>query len=87
MEHRWMKLFDAEGNWTRPERKIKVNGVEHDLDEYAKEHGIKLPSGPTTPNKPKKVNTDIEEKHEDMEPAHDSGDTEVDGDGDSESTK
>ena len=35
----------------------------------------------------KKINTDIEEKHEDMEPAHDSGDTEVDGDGSSESTK
>ena len=78
MEHRWMKLFDAEGNWTRPERKIKVNGVEHDLDEYAKEHGIELPSGPTAPNKPKKVNTDIEEKHEDMEQPLDSGDTEVD---------
>lgn len=87
MEHRWMKLFDAEGNWTRPERKIKVNGVEHDLDEYAKEHGIELPSGPTAPNKPKKsnkINIDIEDKHEDLDESHGSADSEVDGDGDSE---
>ena len=84
MEHRWMKLFDAEGNWTRPERKIKVEGVEWDLDEYAKEHGIKLPSAPSKPNK---INIDVEETHEDMERSHDSADTEVDGDGDSKSTK
>ncbi len=87
MEHRFLRLF-RNGVWTgNPDRSISVNGVKHNMDEYAKEHGIKLPSGPTTPNKPKKVNTDIEEKHEDMEPAHDSGDTEVDGDGDSESTE
>ena len=87
MEHRWMKLFDADGNWTRSERKIKVEGVEWDLDEYAKEHGIELPSGPTAPSKPNKINTDIKEKHEDMERPHDSGDTDIDGDGDSESTE
>ena len=88
MEHRFLKLFDAEGNWHgNPDRSITVNGEKHDLDEYAKEHGIELPSGPTAPNKPKKVNTDIKEKHEDMERSHDSGDTEVDGDGSSESTE
>jgi cytochrome b involved in lipid metabolism len=75
-----MKLF-VNGVWTRPDRTIKVNGVEHDLDEYAKEHGIELPEGK------KHINTDVEEKHEDMEQSHDSGDTEVDGDGDSESTE
>ena len=80
MEHKFLKLF-VNGVWTRPDRTIKVNGVEHDLDEYAKEHGIELPEGK------KWINTDIEEPHEDMERSHDSGDTDVDGDGDSESTE
>ena len=88
MEHRFLNLFDAEGNWHgNPDRSITIKGEKHDLDDYAKKHGIKLPSGPTAPNKPNKVNTDIKEKHEDMERSHDSGDTEVDGDGSSESTE
>lgn len=88
MTHKFLTFFDEHGNWLgNPDRSIRVNGVVHNLDEYAKEHGIELPSGPTAPNKPKKVNTDIEEKHEDMEQSHDSGDTEVDGDGNSESTE
>jgi hypothetical protein len=87
MEHKFLRLF-RNGVWTgNPDRSISINGVKHNMDEYAKEHGIDLPSGPTTPKGPKKVNTDIEEKHEDMEPTHDSRDTEVDGDGDSESTE
>ncbi len=80
MEHKFLKLF-VNGVWTRPDRTIKVNGVEHDMDEYAQEHGIELPEGE------KWINTDIEEPHEDMEGSHDSADTEVDGDGDSESTE
>ncbi len=80
MEHKFLKLF-VNGVWTRPDRTIKVNGVEHDMDEYAQEHGIELPEGE------KWINTDVEEKHEDMEGSHDSRDTEVDGDGDSESTE
>jgi len=80
MEHKFLKLF-VNGVWTRPDRTIKVNGVEHDMDEYAKEHGIELPEGK------KWINTDIEEKHEDLERSHDSADTDVDGDGDSESTE
>ena len=80
MEHKFLKLFEN-GVWTRPDRTIKVNGVEHDMDEYAQEHGIELPEGE------KWINTDIEESHEDMEGSHDSRDTEVDGDGDSESTE
>jgi len=88
MEHKFLRLFNKDGIWKgNPDRTIKINGVIHDMDEYAKEHGIELPSGPTAPNKPNKVNTDIEEKDEDMEQSHDSGDTEVDGDGDSESTE
>ena len=73
MEHRFLRLF-RNGVWTgNPDRSISVNGVKHNMDEYAKEHGIEVTKWTlTTPNKPKKVNTDIEEKHEDMEPAHDS---------------
>jgi len=90
MEHRWLTLF-VNGEWTgNPDRTIRINGVVHNMDEYAKEHGIELPSGPNAPTKPKtskKVNTDVKEKHEDMEGSHDSADTEVDGDGDSEGTE
>ena len=88
MEHKFLNLFDSEGNWKgNPDRTIRIKGEIHDLDEYAKEHGITLPSGPTSSKKANKINTDIEEKHEDMEQSHDSGDTEIDGDGDSESTE
>ena len=81
MEHRFLNLF-VNGVWTgNPDRTISINGVKHDMDEYAKQHGIKLPDAKKSK---KQINTDIEEKDEDMEPTHDSGDTEVDGDGDSE---
>jgi cytochrome b involved in lipid metabolism len=83
MEHRWMKLF-VNGVWTRPDRTIKVNGVEHDMDEYAKQHGIELPDAKKSK---KTINTDVEDKHEDMERSHDTRNTEVDGDGDSEGTE
>jgi len=43
MKHNWLRLFDVNGKWTLPERKIVVGGVEHDLDEYAKQHGVELP--------------------------------------------
>lgn len=79
MKHRWLNLFDSEGNWHgNPDRSIRVNGEVYDMDEYAKEHGIELPSGPN------KINKDIKEKHEDLDESHGSADTEVDGDGDSE---
>jgi len=88
MKHKFLRLF-KDGVWTgNADRSIRVDGHVHDLDEYAKEHGIELPTvpnAPTKPNKPEKqVNIDVEETHEDMEPTHDSGDTEVDGDGNSE---
>jgi len=50
MKHKWLRNFDSEGNWTKPERVIVVDGVEHDLDEYAKAHGVELPGK----SKPKK---------------------------------
>ena len=89
---KFLRGFDANGVWTKDSRQIRVeeNGeiVEVDMDEYAKKHGIELPSGPSAPNKPKKVNIDIEENsYGDMESTHDSGSAEEHGDGDSESTE
>jgi len=86
MKHKWLRNFDADGNWTKPTRMIIVDGVQHDLDEYAKEHGIELP-GSEAPKSKKQVNTDIEEKHADMEQSFDQGDSEVDGTGDSEGSE
>jgi hypothetical protein len=84
MEHRFLQLF-VDGKWTgKKDRSIKVDGVVHDMDEYAKSHGIELPDAKKSK---KRINTDIEDKHEDMERSHDSGDTDIDGDGDSESTE
>jgi len=79
MEHRFLSLF-VDGKWTgNKDRSIKVNGVVHDMDEYAKEHGI------TLPDSKKKINKDVKEKdHADMEHKDHSRDIEVDGDGDSE---
>jgi hypothetical protein len=84
MIHKWMRNYDINGVWTKSQRKINVDGVEHDLDEYAKQHGIDLPDSKKSK---KQINTDIEEKHEDMEQSLDSGDIEINGDGDSESTE
>jgi len=81
MKHKWLRNFDSEGNWTKPERVIVVDGVEHDLDEYAKAHGVELP-GKLKPKKKNKVNS-----YADMEQSFDSGDTEIDGDGDSEESE
>jgi hypothetical protein len=82
MEHRFLNIFEN-GVWPRPDRIIKVNGVEHDMDEYAKEHGITLPDSGAKPQK--KINTDVKEKeHADMEHKDHSRDIEVDGNGNSE---
>lgn len=79
-----MKLYTSDGVWQgHKDRKITIEGVEHDLDKWAHDNGIELPDSKTK----KHINTDVEDKHEDMERSHDSGDTEVDGDGDSESTE
>jgi len=81
MKHKWLRNFDKDGNWTGSERKITVNGVEHDLDEYAKKHGIKLPK------QKKEINTDIEEDHADLEQSFDFGSVEVDRTRDSEGSE
>lgn len=82
MKHNWLRLFDSEGNWHgNADHTIRVNGVEHDVFEYAKAHGVELP-GKSKPKKHKKVNS-----YADLEQSFDSGDTEIDGDGDSEESK
>lgn len=91
MEHKFLRLF-RNGVWTgNPDRSISINGVKHDLDEYAKEHGIELPSGPSAPKQPKvkkQINIDVEDKgYGDMEQAQSTGSAEKHGDGDSKSTK
>lgn len=60
MKHNFLRLYDAEGKWTKPERKITVNGVEHDLDQYAKEHGIELPDSVGTKHTKSSKKVDIE---------------------------
>jgi len=84
MKHRFLRGFDLEGKWTKPTRIIRISGVEHDMDEYAKEHGIELPDSKSKKHKDikKEVNTNA-----DMEQQDNSRDTTIDGDGDSESSE
>ena len=54
------RYFDVHGNYHGPANyKFKINGEEHDVFEYAKQHGIKLPKHK------KQINKDIEEEHGD----------------------
>lgn len=79
MEHKFLRLFDADGKWTRSSRKIMVEGVEYDMDEYAKEHGIVLPDSKGGKKPKKEINIDVEDKgYEDMEQQVDEGDSSVD---------
>ena len=79
MEHKFLNLF-VDGVWTgKPDRSIRINGVKHDMDEYAKEHGIELPDSKKSK---KQVNSYADLEHQD-----DSRDTKVDGSGDSQSTE
>tara|TARA_R100001460_G_scaffold56043_2_gene95475 strand:- start:313 stop:525 length:213 start_codon:yes stop_codon:yes gene_type:complete len=64
MEHKWLKNFDADGNWTKPERILHIGGEVHDLDEYAKKHGIDLPD---SKNKKTKVNSNEDIQRQDDE--------------------
>lgn len=78
------RYFDEHGNYHGPaDHKIMVNGEEHDLYDYAKKHHIELPGKKSK----KQINTDVEEKHGDLESSQHSGDSEEHGDRDSESTE
>jgi len=77
--HKIASKFIVNGKWIKDSYDVTIGGHIYDFRDLAKAHGIELDA------KPKKhINTVIEEKHEDLEQSHDSGDTEVDGDGDSE---
>ena len=85
MEHKFLRNFNAEGKWTKPSRTIRVHGVEHDMDEYAKEHGIELPDSKKH-NKPKDIKKEVN-TNADMGQSFDKGSTEVDGTRDSEGSE
>jgi hypothetical protein len=84
MKHKFLRGFDLEGKWTKPTRIIRISGVEHDLDEYAKEHGIELPDAKSKKHKDikKEVNTNADMGKQDHHRDH-----QIDGDGDSESSE
>ena len=84
MKHKFLKNYDLEGKWTKPTRIIRISGVEHDMDEYAKEHGIELPDSKSKKHKDikKEVNTNADMGKQDHHRDH-----KVDGDGDSESSE
>lgn len=85
MKHKWLRNYNSEGVWTKPERKINVDGVEHNLDEYAKKHGIDLPDAKKIK---KQINKDIqEESYGDMGQAQQPESATEHGNGDSESTE
>lgn len=85
MEHRWLKLF-KHGEWTgRPCRTITVKGIEHNMDEYAKQHGIELPDAKKN-NKPKDLKKQVN-TNADMEQQDSSRDTEEHEHRDSKSTE
>ena len=79
MKHKFMRNF-KDGIWHgREDRVIVVDGVEHDMDEYAKEHGIVLPDSKGGKKPKKEINTDVEDKgYGDMEQQVDEGDSSVD---------
>jgi len=79
MEHKFMRNFH-DGVWQgREDRVIVVHGVEHDMDEYAKEHGIVLPDSKGSKKPKKEINIDVEDKgYGDMGEQEASRDTDVD---------
>lgn len=89
MKHKFMRLF-VDGKWTgKEDRSIRVQEgsevITADLDEYAKQHGIELPDAKhkIKPKDIKKeVNTNADMGHKDN-----SGDHQIDGDGDSEGSE
>jgi len=79
MEHKFLRLF-KDGVWTGSEdRMIRVDGEEHNMDEYAKQHGIVLPDSKGSKKPKKEINTDVEDKgYGDMEEQVDEADPSVD---------
>jgi len=92
MKHKFLKNFDKDGNWTKPTRMIRIKKGDEiitvDMDEYAKSMGIELPDA-KKPKAKKQINIDIvtDNDYADLEQPHDSGHSEIDGDGDSEGSE
>lgn len=82
-------LFDESGKWLgNADRKIWYKKEHITIDDYAEQHGIELPEPKNSKKSKKQVNIDIQEdSHADMERQDHSGDTKVDGDGDSEESE
>lgn len=78
MEHKWLRLF-KNGEWTgSPDRMIAVNGEWHNLDEYAKEHGIELPVAQKKAKSKKKSDVEVN-SYGDMGEEHHEGHSEESG--------
>jgi hypothetical protein len=76
LPNKW-KPYLQNGEWTGPEE-IRVDGKWVKVDAYLT----------TKPKKVEKhINIDIEDNHADMDEPFDQGHTEIDGDGDSESSE
>ena len=86
MEHKWLRNFDADGNWTKDSRdiRIEVDGkiVTVDMDEYAKDNGITLPDSKKQQKQKTKVNSNEDIRHKDND-----GDDPIVGDRISEDTE
>lgn len=68
----WFKLF-VDGEWTgSKDRTVHIKGVETDIDEWSKQHGIELPEG----KKAHKQINKVEEQHADLDRSGDTSDTE-----------
>ena len=71
----------VDGVWTRESYDVTIDGQVYDFRDLAKAHGVEIPSKSKS-KKQKQVNS-----YADMEQSFDSGDTEIDGDGDSEGSE
>lgn len=77
--HKVLKLY-KDGVWQgKPDRTIMLDGVKHDLDEWAATNNIDLPDAKKSKKKVN-IDTDIEEKDNgSLEQEHDEGHTEESG--------
>ena len=76
----------VDGVWTRESFDVKIDGKTYDIRDLCKTYDIELYS---KPKDFKPINIDIvtDKDYADMEEPLDSGDTEIDGDGDSEGSE
>lgn len=82
---KFLRLFDADGKWTRDSRMIHVQEGKNthlvDMDEYAAKHGIELPDSKHTKRTKQTKNADVEVNIQ-QEPAEKTQDIQEDRYGD-----